>query len=89
MTIELDHTIVPCSNHVKSAQRLAELLGVPWAEETIGPFSPVYVSNGLTLDFQSTEDNFPIYHGCFRVTEAEFDAILERIKASGIDYRSS
>lgn len=27
MTIELDHTIVPCGNHVKSAQRLAELLG--------------------------------------------------------------
>jgi hypothetical protein len=89
MTIELDHTIVPCRNQVKSAQRLAELLGVPWAEKSIGPFSPVYVNSGLTLDFQSTDDDFPIYHFCFRVTEVEFDVILERIKASGIDYRST
>ncbi len=89
MTIELDHTIVPCRNQVKSAQRLAELLGVPWAEKSIGPFSPVYVNSGLTLDLQSTDDDFPIYHFCFRVPEAEFEAILERIKTSEIEYRST
>ncbi|HSM81971.1 MAG TPA: VOC family protein [Nodosilinea sp.] len=89
MTIELDHTIIPCRDQVESAQRLAELLGVPWAAQALGPFSPVYVNSGLTLDFQSTDEDFPIYHVCFRVTEAEFDAILERLEASGIDYRSS
>lgn len=50
---------------------LAELLGVPWAEKGVGPFSPVYVNGGLTLDFIETTDPFPIYHFCFRVSEAE------------------
>ncbi|NCJ07899.1 VOC family protein [Synechococcales cyanobacterium C] len=89
MTIELDHIIVPCRNQVRSAKRLAELLGVPWAEKSIGSFSPVYVNSGLTLDFQETDDNFPIYHVCFRVEEEEFNAILKRLKAFGIDYRST
>lgn len=89
MTIELDHMIVPSRSQVKSAKLLAELLGVSWAEKSVGPFSPVYVNSGLTLDFQETDEDFPIYHFCFRVGEEEFDSILERIKASGIQYRST
>src|SRR6185503_13133539 len=89
MPIELDHTIVPSHHKVASAKRLAELLGVPWAESGVGPFSPVYVNRGLTLDFVETADPFPIYHFCFRVSEQEFDAILGRIKAAGIPYRST
>jgi catechol 2,3-dioxygenase-like lactoylglutathione lyase family enzyme len=89
MTIQLDHTIVPSRSQVKSAKLLAELLGVPWAEKGVGPFSPVYVNDGLTLDFQATDEEFPIYHFCFRVEEEEFYSILERIKAAGIKYRST
>lgn len=89
MTIELDHTIVPSRSQVKSAKLLAELLGVSWAEKSVGPFSPVYINSGLTLDFQETDEDFPIYHFCFRVQEEEFDSILERIKAAGINYRST
>lgn len=89
MTIELDHTIVPSRSQVKSAKLLAELLGVSWAEKSVGPFSPVYINSGLTLDFQETNEDFPIYHFCFRVQEEEFDSILERIKAAGINYRST
>jgi catechol 2,3-dioxygenase-like lactoylglutathione lyase family enzyme len=89
MTVELDHTIVPSHHKVASAKLLAELLDVPWAGEGIGPFSPVYVNEGLTLDFIETADPFPIYHFCFRVSQDEFDAILARIKAAGIKYRSS
>lgn len=89
MTIQLDHTIVPSRSQVKSAKLLAELLGVPWAEKGVGLFSPVYVNDGLTLDFQETDEEFPIYHFCFRVGEEEFDSILERIKAAGIKYRST
>jgi catechol 2,3-dioxygenase-like lactoylglutathione lyase family enzyme len=88
MTIELDHVIVPARNQVASARQLAELLGVPWAETGLGPFSPVYVNAGLTLDFIETSDPFEVYHCCFRVGEAEFDAILARIEAAGIAYRS-
>jgi hypothetical protein len=89
MTIQLDHTIVPCRDQVASARLLAELLGVPWAETGAGPFSPVYVNDGLTLDFQQTDEDYPVYHFCFRVTQKEFDAILGRLEAAGIAYRST
>ncbi len=89
MAIELDHFIVPCRNQVASAKLLAELLGVPWEESSFGVFSPVYINDGLTLDFQQTEQPYPIAHYCFRVSQPEFDAILARIQAAGIAYRSN
>jgi len=89
MTIHLDHTIVPTRNKAASAKLLANLLGVPWAEAGVGPFAPVYVNDGLTLDFIDTDEAFPIYHFCFRVEPEEFDSILGRIKAEGITYRST
>jgi catechol 2,3-dioxygenase-like lactoylglutathione lyase family enzyme len=89
MTIQLDHTIVPSHNSIASAKLLAHLLGVPWAESGAGPFVPVYVNDGLTLDFQDTDEAFPVYHFCFRVSPQDFDAILGRLKAAGIKYRST
>jgi catechol 2,3-dioxygenase-like lactoylglutathione lyase family enzyme len=89
MTIELDHTIVPSHHAVASARQLAGLLGVPWSETGAGPFSPVFVNEGLTLDFIQTDEDFPVYHFCFRVGQAEFDAILARIRAAGIAFRST
>jgi hypothetical protein len=89
MTIQLDHFIVPSRNQIASAKLLAGLLGVPWAEAGVGPFSPVYINDGLTLDFIETTEDFPVHHYCFRVGRAEFDAILERIKRAGIKYRST
>jgi len=87
--IELDHVIVSAHDQRASAKRLAELLGVPWAGSGIGPFSPVYVNDGLTLDFIDDAGPFPVQHFCFRVSEAEFDSILGRLQAAGIRYRSS
>ena len=87
MPIELDHAIVPSHHKVASAKLLAELLAVPWSATGIGPFSPVFVNAGLTLDFIDTDEPYPIYHFCFRVSESEFDAILGRLQAAG-KYRS-
>ena len=89
MTIELDHVIVSARDQRASARRLAELLDVPWAESGIGPFSPVYVNDGLTLDFIDDDSTFPVQHFCFRVDDSAFDAILSRIKVRGIPYRSN
>jgi hypothetical protein len=89
MTIHLDHTIVPSRDQVASAKLLAELLGVSWADSALGPFSPVYVNDGLTLDFIDSDEDLPINHYCFRVTDDEFDAILGRIRTTGIAYRSN
>jgi len=88
MTIELDHVIVSARNQVESAKQLAELLNVPWAEKTLGPFSAVYVNQGLTLDFIQSNEAFPVEHFCFRVSEEEFDQILQRLQKAGIPYRS-
>ncbi|HEY1268730.1 MAG TPA: VOC family protein [Candidatus Binatia bacterium] len=89
MTIHLDHLMVPARDKLASAKLLAELLGVPWSETGVGPFAPVYLNDGLTLDFDEWAETFPLIHFCFRVSEEEFDAILGRIKAAGIPYRSS
>jgi hypothetical protein len=87
--IELDHSIVPTRNAVASARRLAELLGVAWGKAAAGPFIAVYVNSGLTLDFMNTDEDFPVYHFCFRVTREDFDAILARLAAANIAYRST
>jgi catechol 2,3-dioxygenase-like lactoylglutathione lyase family enzyme len=89
MTIHLDHTIVPSHTRDASAQQLAELLGVPCGPAQAGPFFAVYVNDGLTLDFIQTDEEYPVYHFAFRVDEGEFDRILGRLQAAGIDYRSS
>jgi catechol 2,3-dioxygenase-like lactoylglutathione lyase family enzyme len=87
MAIALDHLIVPSRDPIAAARALAGLLDVPWAEAQ-GPFTPVYVSDGLTLDFADRAD-FEHHHYCFRVTDTEFDAILGRIEAARVPYRSS
>jgi len=89
MDIQLDHILVPARDKVASAKLLAELLGVPWSETGVGPFAPVYVNDGLTLDFDEWTDPIPLSHYCFRVSQKDFDAILGRIKAAGIPYRSN
>ena len=89
MTVELDHLMVPSRDKTAAARLLAELLGVPWAETGIGPFVPVFVNDGLTLDFDQWPEPIPAIHYCFRVAPAEFEAILGRIRAAGIPYRSS
>lgn len=89
MSIQLDHMIVPTHDSKAAAKLLAFILDVPWAEPGTGPFCPVYINDGLTFDFDQTEGPFPIQHYCFRVGEAEFDGIVERLKACGIAYRST
>jgi hypothetical protein len=89
MTVHLDHLIVPSRNRRAAAELLADLLGVSWAETGIGPFCPVFVNEGLTIDVDEAEGAFPVQHYCFRVSEAEFDGIVTRLKARGIAYRST
>jgi hypothetical protein len=89
MAVYLDHLMVPSRNKVASAKLLAELLGVPWSETGVGPFAPVYVNDGLTIDFDEWPEPIPLLHYCFRVSQEGFDAILGRIKAAGIPYRSN
>ena len=87
MAIQLDHLIVPSRDPVAAARSLAALLDVPW-QTSQGPFTPVYVNDALTLDFADRKE-FEHHHYCFRVSDVEFDAILGRIRAARLPYRSS
>ena len=90
MAIQLDHIIVPAADKVAAARLIAELLDVPWSETcNVGPFSPVYVNDELTLDFAQSPEPFAAGHFAFRVSPVEFDAILARLKTVGIGYRST
>ena len=55
----------------------------------------VYVNDSLTIDFVdpqslgAADNRVPVHHYCFRVSDAEFDAILERVKRIGLKYSSA
>lgn len=89
MSIELDHAIVSVPDKSATAGLLAYLLDVPWEDTGPGGFTPVYINDGLTLEFNQADNVLPVQHFCFRVSETEFGEILDRIQQKNIDYRSS
>ncbi|NGZ84235.1 VOC family protein [Duganella aceris] len=89
MAIQLDHLMVPARDKLAAAKLLAELLDVPWSPTSVGPFAAVFVNDGLTFDFDQWPEPIPLIHCCFRVDQQAFDAILARIQAAGIAYRSA
>lgn len=84
MTVELDHTVLPARDKTSSAEFLASILGVE-ASAASGPFLPIEVANGVTLDYMDSDD-FRAHHYAFLVSEEEFDAIFTRIEAAEISY---
>ncbi|MCF3118866.1 VOC family protein [Streptomyces arenae] len=86
MSIELNHTIVVAKDSKASAQFLADILGLEVGPQ-YGPFSPVEIPNGVTLDYYES-DGTPIaaQHYAFLVSEDDFDAIFGRIKERNLTY---
>jgi catechol 2,3-dioxygenase-like lactoylglutathione lyase family enzyme len=84
MSVQLNHTIVSARDKRVSAEFLATILGLAVSPQ-YGPFLPVETSNGVSLDFADSRDVTP-QHYAFLVSEAEFDAILDRIKEAGVPY---
>jgi catechol 2,3-dioxygenase-like lactoylglutathione lyase family enzyme len=82
MTVELDHTIVPARDKQASAEFLAGVLGVP-VGASAGPFVPVQVGHGVTLDYDDRWDVVS-HHYAFFVDDATFDAALARLSAEGV-----
>ena len=90
MAIILDHTIVPARDKVASAKFFAELFGLSY-DGPVGPFAPVRINDSLTMDFMDFEDGgkgTEVHHYAFHVSEAEFDAIFNRVKERGLTYGS-
>ncbi|MEV5984483.1 VOC family protein [Streptomyces sp. NPDC052051] len=85
MSVELNHTIVAAHDKQASAQFFAQLLGLE-VDPQYGPFIPVQVPNGVTLDFMETSDEITPQHYAFLVSEGDFDAIFSRIRSAGLPY---
>ena len=86
MPLQLDHTIVPAYDKVKSAEFIARMFGLKY-EGPWGHFAPVKVNDILTLDFDDS-DNPRSNHYAFLSSDEEFDAILQRIKDEGVVFVS-
>ena len=86
MTIVLDHTIVPAHDKEESARFFARIFGLEY-QGPVSHFAPVRINESLTIDFDNW-DNFERHHYAFKVGEAEFDGIFDRVRAEGIAYGS-
>ena len=51
-------------------------------------FAPVKINDQMTLLFSDEDTDFKSHHYAFHVSDAEFDAIFDRIKAAGLAYGS-
>lgn len=85
MTVQLNHTIVAAHDKKASARFLADILGLEVSPQ-YGPFIPVEIPNGVTLDYLDSPGAITTQHYAFLVSEAEFDTILGRIREAGLTF---
>ncbi|WP_327401682.1 VOC family protein [Streptomyces sp. NBC_01288] len=89
MTVQLNHTIVAAHDKHTSARFLADLLGLQVSPQ-YGPFVPVAIPNGVTLDYMDQPGSgfaeITPQHYAFLVSEDDFDAIFGRIREAGLTY---
>nr|WSW70755.1 VOC family protein [Streptomyces sp. NBC_00995] len=85
-TAQLNHTAVHATDRDLSAEFLATILGLE-VGSPIGPFLPVDLGNGVTLDFYEKRDE-PIQsqHYAFLVPDGQFDAMIGRLEAVGVTH---
>ena len=96
--IRLDHTIVPAKDKFAAAQFFADIFGLT-VQAGEGPFAQVQINESLTFDFADVPEpsagagsdprrGRESHHYAFHISDAEFDALFERVKAKGIAYGS-
>ncbi|MEU1621433.1 VOC family protein [Streptomyces sp. NPDC005722] len=83
---QLNHTAVYARDRRLSAEFLAVVLGLE-VGAPFGPFLPVELGNGVTLDYYEKRDE-PVQsqHYAFLVTEEQFDAVIDRLRAVGVTH---
>ncbi|MFI9103020.1 VOC family protein [Streptomyces fildesensis] len=84
--VQLNHTAVYATDRQLSAEFIAEILGLE-VSAPLGPFLPVDLGNGVTLDYYEKRDE-PIQsqHYAFLVPDDQFDAMIARLKAIAVTY---
>jgi catechol 2,3-dioxygenase-like lactoylglutathione lyase family enzyme len=86
VSIVLNHTIVPSRNKEGSAKMFARIFGLDYAGP-VGHFAQVRVNDSLSFDWDNRE-TFESHHYAFFISDEEFDAIFDRIKAEPLSYGS-
>ncbi|MEO3787756.1 VOC family protein [Actinocorallia sp. B10E7] len=84
--VQLNHTIVYAADRRLSAEFLASILGLE-VGDAFGPFLPVDLGNGVTLDYYEKRDG-PIQgqHYAFLVPDEQFDTMIARLEEAGVVY---
>jgi catechol 2,3-dioxygenase-like lactoylglutathione lyase family enzyme len=82
MAVELNHTIVHTHDKRAGARFVTDVLGLP-EPGSFGPFAVVELQNGVSLDFMDVEGEITTQHYAFLISEAEFDAVAERLRERG------
>ena len=85
MAAQLNHTIVHCRDKAVSAGFLADMLGRPEPRAS-APFLVVDMDNGVSLDFMETKAAITHEHYAFLIDEADFDRVMGKIAAKGLDH---
>ncbi|WEH41232.1 VOC family protein [Streptomyces sp. AM 2-1-1] len=83
---QLNHTAVYAPDRHLSAVFIATILGLE-VGVPLGPFLPVDLGNGVTLDFYEKRDE-PVQsqHYAFLVPDGQFDAMVDRLDALAVTY---
>lgn len=85
-TVQLNHTVVHAQDRQLSAAFLAAVLGLE-VGAPFGPFLPVDLGNGVTLDYyEKTDEPVQSQHYAFLVPDEQFDAMIARLDAVGVTY---
>ncbi|MEI5526464.1 VOC family protein [Streptomyces brasiliscabiei] len=84
--VQLNHIAVYASDRHLSAEFLAAVLGLE-VGAPFGPFLPVDLGNGVTLDYYEKRDE-PVQsqHYAFLVPEEQFDAVIARLEVIGVTH---
>ncbi|MEV4335371.1 VOC family protein [Streptomyces sp. NPDC049597] len=84
--VQLNHTAVYARDPHLSAEFIAAVLGLRVAAR-FGPFLPVDLGNGVTLDYYGmTDEPIQSQHYAFLVPDEQFDAMIARLEALGVTY---
>ncbi|OAR24267.1 bleomycin resistance protein [Streptomyces sp. ERV7] len=86
VAVQLNHTAVYASDRYLSAEFIAAILGLR-VGAPFGPFLPVDLGNGVTLDYYEKRDE-PIQtqHYAFLVPDEHFPAMIARLETVGVTY---
>ncbi|MEV0375014.1 VOC family protein [Streptomyces sp. NPDC050636] len=84
--VQLNHTAIYAKDRQLSAEFIAAILGLK-VSAPFGPFLPVDLGNGVTLDYYEKSDE-PIQsqHYAFLVPDEQFDGMIARLEAVGVTY---